>query len=157
MGAEVLREADEAAFMEKLAEIRKAAGDRAVLRAIHFFRDNRRAMAEAECLEQGDFDQFLSLVKESGASSVMYLQNVRVEGRILHQEVLYALAVCDMLLGGKGAFRVHGGGFAGTVQAFVPNEMLETFKSGVEKMVGQGSCHVLSIRAAGGIELTKEM
>ncbi len=157
LGAEVLREADEAAFMEKLAEIRKAAGDRAVLRAIHFFRDNRRAMAEAECLEQGDFDQFLSLVKESGASSVMYLQNVRVEGRILHQEVLYTLAVCDMLLGGKGAFRVHGGGFAGTVQAFVPNEMLETFKSGVEKMVGQGSCHVLSIRAAGGIELTKEM
>ena len=154
LGAEVLREADEELFMEKLAEIRKETGDRAILRALHFFRENKRAVLEADLLEAGDFDTFLRIVKESGQSSAMYLQNVKVEGQAFHQEVQYALAVCDMLLDGRGAFRVHGGGFAGTVQAFVPNDMLETFKNGVEAMVGKGSCHVLSIREAGGIELT---
>ena len=156
LGAEVLREADEMLFMEKLAEIRKETGDRAILRALHFFRENRKAVKEAELLEAGDFDAFLRVVKESGQSSAMYLQNVKVEGEAFHQEVQYALAVCDMLLDGKGAFRVHGGGFAGTVQAFVPNDMLEAFRTGVEKMIGEGSCHVLSIREAGGIELTGE-
>ena len=154
LGTEVLREAEEELFMEKLAEIRKDTGDRAVLRALHFFRENKRAILEADLLEAGDFDTFLRIVKESGQSSAMYLQNVKVEGQAFHQEVQYALAVCDMLLDGRGAFRVHGGGFAGTVQAFVPNDMLETFKNGVEAMVGKGSCHVLSIREAGGIELT---
>ncbi|MBR5816129.1 MAG: galactokinase, partial [Anaerotignum sp.] len=96
-------------------------------------------------------------VKESGQSSNVYLQNVKVEGQAFHQEVQYALAVCDLLLAGRGAFRVHGGGFAGTVQAFVPNDMLEAFRTGAEKLVGKGSCHVVSIREAGGIELTKEM
>ena len=157
LGTEVLREADEALFVERLAEIRKETGDRAVLRALHFFRENRRAVQEAELLEAGDFDAFLNVVKESGQSSNIYLQNVKVEGQAFHQEVQYALAVCDLLLDGKGAFRVHGGGFAGTVQAFVPNDMLEAFRTGAEKMVGKGSCHVLSIREAGGIELTKEM
>lgn len=154
LGTEVLREADEALFMEKLAEIRKETGDRAILRALHFFRENKRAVLEADLLEVGDFNTFLRIVKESGQSSAMYLQNVKVEGEAFHQEVQYALAVCDMLLDGRGAFRVHGGGFAGTVQAFVPNDMLETFKAGVEAMIGKGSCHVLSIREAGGIELT---
>lgn len=157
LGAEVLREADEKQFMEKLAEIRKETGDRAVLRALHFFRENKRAVLEAELLEKDDFAAFLQVVKESGQSSAMYLQNVKVEGQAYHQEVQYALAVCDMLLDGRGAFRVHGGGFAGTVQAFVPNDMLEEFRNGVEEMIGTGSCHVLSIREAGGIELTKEM
>ena len=157
LGTEVLREADEALFVERLAEIRKETGDRAVLRALHFFRENRRAVQEAELLEAGDFDAFLNVVKESGQSSNIYLQNVKVEGQAFHQEVQYALAVCDMLLDGKGAFRVHGGGFAGTVQAFVPNDMLEAFRTGAEKLVGKGSCHVVSIREAGGIELTKEM
>ena len=157
LGAEVLREADEKQFMEKLAEIRKETGDRAILRALHFFRENKKAVLEAELLEKGEFEAFLDVVKASGQSSAMYLQNVKVEGQAFHQEVQYALAVCDMLLDGRGAFRVHGGGFAGTVQAFVPNDMLEEFRNGVEKMVGAGSCHVLSIREAGGIELTKEM
>ena len=157
LGAEVLREADEKQFMEKLAEIRKETGDRAILRALHFFRENKKAVLEAELLEKGEFEAFLDVVKASGQSSAMYLQNVKVEGQAFHQEVQYALAVCDMLLDGRGAFRVHGGGFAGTVQAFVPNDMLEAFRDGVEKMVGTGSCHVLSIREAGGIELTKEM
>ena len=157
LGTEVLREADEALFVERLAEIRKETGDRAVLRALHFFRENGRAVQEAELLEAGDFDAFLNVVKESGQSSNIYLQNVKVEGQAFHQEVQYALAVCDLLLAGRGAFRVHGGGFAGTVQAFVPNDMLEAFRTGAEKLVGKGSCHVVSIREAGGIELTKEM
>ena len=154
LGAEVLRDADENTFREKLAEIRQKAGDRAVVRAFHFFRDSKRAVEEAEYLQKGEFQKFLRLVKESGQSSVMYLQNVRVEGRLRQQEVLYTLAACDMLLGESGAFRVHGGGFAGTVQAFVPNELLEGFRQGMEQMVGAGRCHVLSIRSAGGVELT---
>ena len=154
LGAEVLRDADENTFWEKLAEIRQKTGDRAVVRAFHFFRDSKRAVEEAELLQKGEFRKFLRLVKESGQSSVMYLQNVRVEGRLRQQEVLYTLAACDMLLGESGAFRVHGGGFAGTVQAFVPNELLEGFRQGMEQMVGAGRCHVLSIRSAGGVELT---
>ena len=154
LGAEVLRDADENTFREKLAEIRQKTGDRAVVRAFHFFRDSKRAVEEAELLQKGEFRKFLRLVKESGQSSVMYLQNVRVEGRLRQQEVLYTLAACDMLLGESGAFRVHGGGFAGTVQAFVPNELLEEFRRGMEQMVGAGRCHVLSIRSAGGVELT---
>ena len=154
LGAEVLRDADENTFREKLAEIRQKTGDRAVVRAFHFFRDSKRAVEEAELLQKGEFRKFLRLVKESGQSSVMYLQNVRVEGRLRQQEVLYTLAACDMLLGESGAFRVHGGGFAGTVQAFVPNELLEGFRQGMAQMVGAGRCHVLSIRSAGGVELT---
>ncbi len=154
LGAEVLRDADENTFREKLAEIRQKTGDRAVVRAFHFFRDSKRAVEEAELLQKGEFRKFLRLVRESGQSSVMYLQNVRVEGRLRQQEVLYTLAACDMLLGESGAFRVHGGGFAGTVQAFVPNELLEGFRQGMEQMVGAGRCHVLSIRSAGGVELT---
>lgn len=154
LGAEVLRDADENAFREKIAEIRQKTGDRAVVRAFHFFRDSKRAAQEAEYLQKGEFQEFLRLVKASGRSSVMYLQNVRVEGRLRQQEVLYTLAACDMLLGEKGAFRVHGGGFAGTVQAFVPDGMLEGFRQGMERMVGAGRCHVLSIRSAGGVELT---
>ena len=154
LGAEDLRDADENTFRQKLAEIRQKTGDRAVVRAFHFFRDSKRAVEEAELLQKGEFRKFLRLVRESGQSSVMYLQNVRVEGRLRQQEVLYTLAACDMLLGESGAFRVHGGGFAGTVQAFVPNELLEGFRQGMEQMVGAGRCHVLSIRSAGGVELT---
>ncbi|WP_352400324.1 galactokinase family protein [Anaerotignum sp.] len=156
LGVKVLRDADPKQFVANLAEIRSQFGDRVVFRALHFFRDNQRAIEEAQSLSQGKFHDFLSLVNESGISSLMYLQNVSVEGSVQNQEVLYALMACDILLGGKGAFRVHGGGFAGTVQAFVPNELLADFKNGMEAMVGAGSCHVLSIRMAGGVELTKE-
>ena len=153
LGAEVLRDADENTFREKLAEIRQKTGDRAVVRAFHFFRDSKRAVEEAELLQKGEFRKFLRLVRESGQSSVMYLQNVRVEGRLRQQEVLYTLAACDMLLGESGAFRVHGGGFAGTVQAFVPNDLLPGFIRGTEAVLGQGACHVLSIRPQGGVQL----
>lgn len=155
-GKEVLREVTLEEFVPQMAEIRKKTGDRAVLRAYHFLQDNQRAIAEAAALEKGDFAEFLQLVKASGYSSFMYLQNVYVSGSVAHQEVAYTLAVCEAVLAGKGAYRVHGGGFAGTVQAFVPLDLLGDFVKTVECAVGAGSCHVLSIRAAGGIELEKE-
>ncbi len=155
LGTPVLRDADEAEFIKRIAEIRKEVGDRAVFRALHFFRENRRAQEEARLLEAGKFDEFLHMVNESGLSSLMYLQNVSVEGSVKDQEVLYALALCDILLEGKGAFRVHGGGLAGTVQAFVPQEMVPDFVEGIENMLCKGACHVISIRMAGGVELTE--
>ena len=154
-GKEVLREVALADFLTDMAAVREKAGDRATLRAYHFLKDNQRAIDEAAALEAGDFDKFLSLVKESGYSSFMYLQNVYVSGSVEHQEVAYTLAACEAALAGKGAYRVHGGGFAGTIQAFVPQEMLAGFVEQMEKAVGKGGCHVLSIRPAGGTELMK--
>ncbi|WP_302771241.1 galactokinase [Anaerotignum lactatifermentans] len=154
-GKEVLREVALADFLTDMAAVREKAGDRATLRAYHFLKDNQRAIDEAAALEAGDFDKFLSLVKESGHSSFMYLQNVYVSGSVQHQEVAYALAACEAALAGKGAYRVHGGGFAGTIQAFVPQEMLAGFVEQMENAVGKGRCHVLSIRPAGGTELMK--
>lgn len=154
-GKEVLREVALADFLTDMAAVREKAGDRATLRAYHFLKDNQRAIDEATALEAGDFDKFLSLVKESGYSSFMYLQNVYVSGSVEHQEVAYTLAACEAALAGKGAYRVHGGGFAGTIQAFVPQEMLAGFVEQMEKAVGKLRCHVLSIRPAGGTELMK--
>lgn len=154
-GKEVLREVALADFLTDMSAVREKAGDRATLRAYHFLKDNQRAIDEAAALEAGDFDKFLSLVKESGYSSFMYLQNVYVSGSVQHQEVAYALAACEAALAGKGAYRVHGGGFAGTIQAFVPQEMLAGFVEQMENAVGKGRCHVLSIRPAGGTELMK--
>ncbi|MCD8036354.1 MAG: galactokinase [Clostridiales bacterium] len=155
VGKEFLRETSLEEIFENMTEVRKNAGDRGVLRTIHFLRDNERAKKEADLLEAGDFDGFLDVIKESGYSSFIYLQNVTICGSSVHQEVAFALAMCDLLLDGRGAYRVHGGGFAGTVQAFVPNDMLCEFKNGIEKTVGKGRCHVLSIRNIGGAELTE--
>lgn len=155
VGKDVLRETTLNEILDNISDVRKAAGDRGVLRALHFFRDNERAVKEAELLERGDFDGFLALIKESGRSSWMYLQNVSVCGSSFHQEVAYSLAMCDIILNGKGAYRVHGGGFAGTIQAFVPEFMLDEFKIKIEKTIGEGCCHILSIRNEGGIELTE--
>lgn len=155
VGKKYLRETDIEEIIDNISAVRKNAGDRGVLRTIHFMGDNFRARKEAEMLGKGDFDGFLKLVRESGYSSFMYLQNVTVSGSSRHQEVAYTLAMCDIILKGRGAYRVHGGGFAGTVQAFVPNDMLEDFKKFIEKTVGAGSCHVLSIRNVGGAELTE--
>ena len=149
-GKEVLREIPEERFFAELSDVRKAAGDRAVLRAVHFYRDNDRVSQQALALEAGDIDTFLRLVRESGFSSFMYLQNIVPCGSKEHQEMGVALAVCDTLLKKRGAFRVHGGGFAGTVQAFVPLDMLDEFVQGVDRMLGEGSCHVLRIRPVGG-------
>ncbi|MBO7711316.1 MAG: galactokinase [Lachnospiraceae bacterium] len=149
-GKKVLREIPREKFMARLHDVRKAAGDRAVLRSIHFYTDNDRVPLQAKALEQGDYDTFLELVKESGRSSWMCLQNITPLGSSSHQEMAVALAVCHALLGERGAFRVHGGGFAGTCQAFVPVEMLESFKTGIIGLLGVDRCHVLHIRSVGG-------
>ena len=148
-----LREVDEAAFYARLPEVRAAAGDRAAMRAMHFFEDNALVGREVEALRAGDFPGFLELVKASGRSSWMYLQNVIPTGAKRHQELALSLALAEKLLQGRGACRVHGGGFAGTIQAFVPLDLLEDFRTGIEAVLGAGSCHVLSIRPEGGILL----
>ena len=104
-------------------------------------------------MEKGDFDTFLKLIKESGYSSYMYLQNVIPAGYKEHQDVALALSMCEHYLNGRGAYRVHGGGFAGTVQAFVPFDMLDDFVKGMDGVLGEGACHVLSIRPQGGVEM----
>ena len=149
----VLREVSEEEFYAALPFLRRKAGDRAVLRAIHVYEDNRRVTEQVAALRRGDFEAFLALVKESGLSSWRFLQNVVPAGYTHHQEVAMALALCEKLLGGRGACRVHGGGFAGTIQAFVPMDLLDTFKKEMERVLGDGSCHVLTIRPVGGKRL----
>lgn len=153
-GEDFLNDVNKADFMAKIKDVRAAVNDdRAILRAIHYFNETQRAKEEAEALNSDDFDKFLALVKKSGLSSYMYLQNVYASSAPHEQAVSLALALCDELLGERGAYRVHGGGFAGTVQAFVPMDMLDNFKSGIENVFGEGMCHVLSIRPVGGCEL----
>ena len=156
MGKEVLTQIDEADFYAKLPELRKACGDRAVMRCIHFYQENARVPQQVAALKEGDFEKFLSLVKQSGYSSYMYLQNVIPAGYKEHQDVAVALGLCEHYLNGKGAYRVHGGGFAGTVQAFVPNDILDAFRAGIDGALGEGACHVLSIRPQGGTEMVVE-
>ena len=152
MGKEVLTQLDEADFYARLPQLRKICGDRAVMRCIHFYQENARVPRQVEALRKGDFDTFLRLIKESGYSSYMYLQNVIPAGYTAHQDVAVSLALCEHYLKGRGAFRVHGGGFAGTVQAFVPFDLLDSFRSGIDAALGEGACHVLSIRPQGGVE-----
>lgn len=139
--------------MQNIAALREKYGDRAVLRALHFMDDNERVIKEADSLKNGSFDDFLKLVKESGRSSYMYLQNVYASSAPDEQGLSTALYIAEQVLDGEGAFRVHGGGFAGTIQAFVPESKLEAFRSEMEKVFGEGSCYVLSIRPVGGTEV----
>ena len=150
-GKEVLTQIDEAEFYANIPALRKACGDRAVMRCIHFYQENARVPLEVEALRSGDFDKFLSLVKQSGYSSWMYLQNVVPAGYKAHQDVAVALGLAEHYLRGRGAYRVHGGGFAGTIQAFVPNDLLDSFVAGMDAALGAGACHVLSIRPQGGV------
>ena len=152
-GKEVLTQIDEAEFYANIPALRKACGDRAVMRAIHFYQENARVPQQVAALRAGDFDKFLTLVKQSGYSSYMYLQNVIPAGYKQHQDVAVALALCEHYLAGRGAYRVHGGGFAGTVQAFVPYDILDSFVAGLDSALGQGACHVLNIRPQGGVEM----
>jgi len=152
-GKAVLRQVAETDFYKAIPALRQQFGDRAVLRAIHFFEENERVAQQVKALEAGDFDTYLNLMKESGYSSYMNLQNVVPTGATIHQEVGLTLALCRKLLKGRGGYRVHGGGFAGTVQAFVPADMLEDFRTGIDAVLGDGACHVLSIRPEGGIEM----
>ncbi len=152
-GKTVLREVPEAEFLARLPEIRASAGDRAVNRAFHVYAENRRAKAEKEALERGDFEGFLTLVRESGRSSAMYLQNIIPTGSAAAQELMVTIALCERILEGRGAVRVHGGGFGGTAQAFVPLDRLEMFKRETGAVLGQGRCHTVMIRPAGGVRL----
>ena len=152
-GGEVLRDVPFETFLAKLPECRRQCGDRAVLRAFHIYADNDRVAKQVAALREGDFSTFLRLVSESGHSSWEYLQNVIPAGYKEHQEMGVTIAAAKHYLNGKGAVRVHGGGFAGTAQAFVPVEMLADFKKNMEAILGEGRCHVLSIRPEGGAVL----
>ena len=152
-GKEVLREVPEADFLAELPHVRKAVGDRAVNRAFHVYGENRRVREEVQALRSGDFQRFLTLVRESGRSSAMYLQNIIPTGSTTAQELMVTIALCERMLEGRGAVRVHGGGFGGTAQAFVPLDMLDGFRDRVEASLGRGCCHVVRIRPAGGIRL----
>ncbi len=153
-GKEVLSEVEEQTFFASLAPLRKKIGDRGVLRAIHFFEENERVLKEVAALKDNNFDEFKKLVIESGYSSYMYLQNVFSPTHVQEQGVSLTLALCQRLLEPVGgAYRVHGGGFAGTVQSFVPVGYLDEFIAKMEAALGKGSCHTLSIRPVGGTRI----
>ena len=152
-GETVLRNVDANKFFSKIPELRLMFGDRAVLRAMHFFEENERAQLEKNALKNGDFNEFLRLVNESGRSSFMKLQNVYSSLNVAEQGLSLALAITEHVIGDKGAFRVHGGGFGGTIQAFVPNELLDEYKSTIESVFGEGNCYVLNIRPVGGTKI----
>lgn len=149
-GKNVLSEVDEADFYTALPAVRAKVGDRAVLRAIHYYGDCKRVEQQAAALEAGDFDAFLALVNASGKSSFTYLQNITTYRSPAEQPVALALAVAEHLLNGRGASRVHGGGFAGTIQAFVPLDLVPEFRQGMDALLGEGACRVTCIRPVGG-------
>jgi len=148
-GREVLRDVDEEEFIDGIPAVRKKCGDRAVLRALHFFADNRRATAEKDALAKGDFDAFLQLVNESGRSSFMYNQNAYAISDPAFQGIGVGLALTERFLHGIGACRLQGGGFGGTIQVFLPTEMLAGYRRGIEKIFGAGSCRAMRIRPDG--------
>ncbi len=152
-GKEVLSELSENDIYQNISSLRQKCGDRAILRTIHFFADSRKAVQEAEALKNNDFETFKKLVLSSGISSSTCLQNVYSTSNPQEQGLSLALALCQKILGDKGAYRVHGGGFAGTIQAFVPMELLDTFHNEMEAAFGKGKCYILSIRPVGGIEI----
>ena len=147
---DVLRKVDKNEFYLNLPKIREILGDRAVLRAMHLFEENKRVDEEVEALEAGNFEMFKKLVKASGDSSFKYLQNVYSGHDLQNQSVSIGLAVSDVALGDRGVSRVHGGGFAGTIQAFVPNDIVGMYKETMEHVFGEGACHVLKVRKYGG-------
>lgn len=152
-GKSFLRELCKQDILDNISMLREKCGDRAVLRALHFFDENDRVIEIVKCLEAGDIDGFNRGILASGNSSYKYLQNVYANTCPNEQGVSIALNLIESLLDGEGSHRVHGGGFAGTVQAFVPVEKLEHFKSEIEKVFGDGSCYVLDIRPYGGVEV----
>lgn len=153
LGKNVLREVSYEEFFAALPELTGRVNDRAILRAIHFFNENNRVEKAVKCLESNDFEGFKQVIIESGRSSFMLNQNVYTPKNPTEQKLSLALAISKELLDGKGAWRVHGGGFAGTIQAFVPNDMLDTYKKTIEGVFGEGSCHVLIIRPVGGTQV----
>jgi galactokinase len=155
LGVEYMRETTMEALLANIATLRERHGDRAVLRAIHFLRDNARVVEQVAALRRGDFDSFKALVIESGNSSFEYLQNVYPNCNVEEQGMSLALALAQGVLQGNGAWRVHGGGFGGTTQNFVPLDKLDEFKTVIEGVFGEGTCHVLNIRPCGGVCVDK--
>lgn len=153
LGKPVLRQVDPKEFYQKLPKLREALGDRPILRAIHFFNENARVGKQVAALNEGRFQDFLQLVKESGNSSYKYLQNVYTNKDVQNQAVSIGLAVAETVLDGHGVSRVHGGGFAGTIQIFVDNEYVPQIKSAMDGVFGEGSCHVLKVRKYGGMKV----
>ena len=152
-GREVLHGVTLEELIDRSAEVREKAGDRALLRAIHFVTENVRVQEEVAALRAGDFQAFLRGVKASGDSSFKYLQNVYTSHDVQHQNVSVALAISEAVLKDKGVSRVHGGGFAGTIQAFVKNEAVEEYKEIMDKTFGKGACSVLKVRKYGGMKV----
>lgn len=153
LGCDFLRDIDVDVFYQNIASLRQKCGDRAVLRAIHFLNENERAEEQAKLLKAGEFEKFLDTVLASGRSSYMFLQNVYSPSNVDEQGISLALALAEQLLSGKGAWRVHGGGFAGTIQAYVPTEMTAQFKAVMEAAFGEGHCHQLRVRPCGAYHL----
>lgn len=156
-GKKVLREVDEEEFYKAIPEIRKKTGDRAVVRAIHFFNDSRRAGQLCDAVRQDDFQRFLQLIVEGGHSSFEFNQNAYSLSNPKEQGIPLALAISQKILNGHGAWRLQGGGFAGTIQAFVPLEFLDTYKNAIDSVFGEGSCYVLSVRNYGAVEVTPDL
>lgn len=150
---EVLRKVDKTDFYLNIPAIREILGDRAVLRAMHLFEENKRVEQEVEALEGRQFDLFKKLIKDSGDSSFKYLQNVYSNHEVNNQSVSIGLAVSDVILADKGVSRVHGGGFAGTIQAFVPNEIVPLYQKTMDNVFGEGACHILKVRKYGGMKV----
>ncbi len=153
LGRDVLRGIDEDELIAKIPELREKLGDRAVLRALHFIRENKRVGEAKAALLEGRLDGFFKAVNESGASSFKYLQNVYTTVNVSEQGLSLALALADGFLCGEGASRVHGGGFAGTVQIFVKKERLEELTSLMDLVFGEGSAMALNVRPVGACRL----
>ena len=149
----VLREVDEEEFFQQIPGLRSVLGDRPVLRALHFFEEEKRVESQVHALRNGEFEEFLSLVKASGDSSFKYLQNIYTNRAVQKQAMSVALGVSESVLKKHGVSRVHGGGFAGTIQVFVENSFVEEYRNAMDKVFGAGSCHVLKVRQHGGIQV----
>lgn len=154
LGHEVLRECELSELVHNIKPIRDSIhNDRALLRAIHFFKENQRAVDLKKALEAKDMDHVLELIRQSGQSSYMYLQNVTVPGSVKSQNLALALALSDVYLNGEGACRVHGGGFEGTIQAFVPTHLLNGYIELMQSVFGEDATHLMAIRNVGGVQL----
>ncbi len=152
-GKEYLREVEPEEFYKNIPGIRKECGDRPVLRALHFFEEDKRVRQEVAALQDGDFQGFLDTVQASGDSSFKYLQNIYTNKDVQNQSVSMGLALSSTILPGHGVSRVHGGGFAGTIQAFVADDFVEEYRQALDYLYGEGSCHVLKVRPFGGIKV----
>jgi galactokinase len=152
-GKEYLREVDEDEFYSSIPKLRGVCSDRAILRSAHYFQDNEAAQLERDALSAKDIEKFLQLVRASGNSSARLLQNLYSCSSPTEQGIPLGLFVSERVLQGRGATRVHGGGFAGTIQAFVPKDLVSTYVSAMDNLFGKGSCYCLDVRLVGGLRV----